>query len=98
MKPIPFIVAVIFSIAPLILVVNLIFMGQKNTALAAQVQSQQQEISKGSTMQQIGVSLLKEIAAASIKDEKLKEVLAKSGYQVNVNASPSPAAAPAGMP
>jgi hypothetical protein len=45
--------------------------------------------------QQIGVNLLKEIAAASVKDDKLKDVLAKSGYTVTVNASPTPSASPA---
>ena len=44
--------------------------------------------------QQIGVNLLKEIAAASIKDDALKDVLSKNGYSVQVNASPSPSPTP----
>jgi predicted Holliday junction resolvase-like endonuclease len=93
MKPPQFIVTVIMSLVSLILVINLIFMGQKNQSLQTQLQTQQEEINKGSMSQQIGVNLLKEIAQASVKDEKLKDVLTKSGYTVTVNASPSPGAA-----
>jgi predicted Holliday junction resolvase-like endonuclease len=94
MKPPQFIVAVILSFLPLVLVVNIIIMGQKNQNLQAQAQAQQEQINKGSMTQQIGVNLLKEIAAASVKDAALKDVLAKSGYSVTVNASPSPSPAP----
>jgi predicted Holliday junction resolvase-like endonuclease len=97
MKPPLFIVAVILSLVPLILVINLIFIGQKNQNLQAQLQAQQEEINKGSMTQQIGVNILKEIAAASVKDEKLKEVLNKNGYSVTVN-SPSPSPSPAATP
>ena len=92
MKPPQFIVAVILSVIPLILVINLIVMGQKNQTLQAQMQAQQEQINKGSMIQQIGVNILKEIAAASVKDDKLKDVLTKNGYSVTVNASPTPAA------
>jgi len=96
MKPPLFIATVILSIIPLILVINLIFMGQKNQSLQTQAQGQQEEINKGSMIQQVGVNILKEVAAASVKDDKLKDVLTKSGYQVSVNpsatSSPSPAA------
>jgi predicted Holliday junction resolvase-like endonuclease len=95
MKPPQFIVAVILSFLPLILVTMIIIMGQKNQSLQAQLQAQQEQINKGNMTQQIGVNLLKEIAAASVKDEALKDVLAKSGYSVTVNASPSPSASPA---
>jgi predicted Holliday junction resolvase-like endonuclease len=90
MKPPQFIVAVILSFLPLILVINIIVMGQKNQTLQAQAQAQQEQINKGNMTQQVGVNLLKEIAAASVKDDALKEVLTKSGYSVTVNASPTP--------
>lgn len=99
MKPPQFIVTIILSLVPLILVVNLIFMGQKNQGLQAQLQTQQEDINKGSMSQQIGVNLLKEIASASVKDDKLKDVLTKSGYSVTVNATASPApSSPAANP
>ncbi len=97
MKPPQFFAAVLLAVLPLILVISLMFMGKSNQALQTQLQKQQENINKGSMSQQIGVNLLKEIAAASVKDDKLKDVLAKSGYSVTVNASPSasPAASPA---
>jgi predicted Holliday junction resolvase-like endonuclease len=98
MKPPQFIVTVVLSLLPLILVVNLIIMGQKNQTLQAQLQAQQEEINKGSATQQVGVNLLKEIAAASVKDEALKDVLTKSGYSVTVNASATPSPSPATTP
>jgi hypothetical protein len=98
MKPPQFIAAVILSLIPLILVINLIFMGQKNTSLQNQLQAQQEIINKGSMSQQIGVNMLKEIAAASIKDPALKDVLTKSGYSVQVNSSPTPASSPDASP
>jgi predicted Holliday junction resolvase-like endonuclease len=90
-------VAVILSLIPLILTINLIFMGQKNQSLQAQLQAQQEQINTGSRIQQVGMSVLKDIAAASVKDDKLKDVLAKNGYSVTVN-SPSPSPEPATSP
>jgi hypothetical protein len=94
MKPPQFIAAVILSLIPLILTINLIFMGQKNQSLEAQLQTQQEQINTGSRIQQVGMNVLKDIAAASVKDDKLKEVLQKNGYSVTVN-SPSPSPSPA---
>jgi predicted Holliday junction resolvase-like endonuclease len=94
MKPPLFITAVILSLIPLILVINLIFMGQKNQTLQTQAQMQQEAINKGSMIQQVGVNILKEVAAGSVKDDKLKEVLNKSGYSLTPT-NPSPAAASA---
>jgi len=96
MKPPQFIVTVILSLLSLILVVNLIFMGQRNQTLQSQLQQQQVQITNGAQSQQIANNLLQEIARASLKDDKLKDVLAKSG--VVVNASPSPSSAPAATP
>lgn len=97
MKLPQFIVAVILSAMPLILVIILIFMGHTNQGLEAQVQAQQEEINKGAASRQIGVNLLKEIAQASVKDAKLKDVLTRSGYTVTINASPSPSPSPASL-
>jgi hypothetical protein len=102
MKPPQFIASIILAIIPLVMVISLIFMGQKNQSLQNTLQGQQEDINKGSMSQQIGVSLLKEIAQASVKDDALKDVLSKSGYTVSVNpvASPSPSssASPAASP
>ncbi|HEX4084666.1 MAG TPA: hypothetical protein VHY22_07145 [Chthoniobacteraceae bacterium] len=107
MKPPQFITTVILSLVALILVIILIFMGQanetqgqKNQDLQAQLQKQQELINKGSMSQQIGVNMLKDIASASVKDPKLKDLLSRNGYTVTVNptSSPSPASTPASSP
>ena len=84
------IVAVVLASVTLVQVINIISLGDKNQSLQAQLQTQQEQINKGNMTQQIGVNLLKEIAAASVKDDALKDVLSKSGYSVTVNASPTP--------
>lgn len=98
MKPPLFIVAVVLSLVPLVLVINLIFMGQKNQTLQTQLQAQQEEINKGTMAQQIGSNLLKDVAQASLKDDKLKDVLSKNGITVKKNESPAPAPQAAASP
>jgi len=98
MKPPQFIVAVILSLIPIVLVINLIFIGQKTQSLQATLQAQQEDINKGSMSQQIGVNLLKAIAQESVNDSALKDVLAKSGYTVTVNPTASPSPSPSATP
>lgn len=63
-------------------------------------QGLQQDINKGMQMQQAYTNIIKEIAAAAydqtgkVKDEKLKELLAKNGWSLTPNAAPAPAATP----
>ncbi|MEA3207308.1 MAG: hypothetical protein QOE70_365 [Chthoniobacter sp.] len=50
-----------------------------------QVQAQQEQINAGNTIsQQVGPALLREMGVASIKNEKMKKVLAKHGYNVEL--------------
>jgi hypothetical protein len=61
-------------------------------------QAQQQEIEAGNQIsQQIGPNLLRDMAAASVKNEKMKALLAKHGYNVQVNKD-APKDAPAPKP
>jgi len=96
MKPPQFIVTVTLSVIPLFLVIYLIVKGPQNQNLQMQVQAQQQEINSGSMAQQIGTSLLKDIGQASLKDEKLKDVLSENGFTIkNSAASPTPSSSSA---
>ena len=62
------------------------------------LQAQQQEIEAGNQIsQQIGPNLLRDMAAASVKNEKMKALLAKHGYNVQVNKD-APKDAPAPKP
>jgi hypothetical protein len=55
----------------------------------AELQKQQEQINTGNTItSDVGPKLLQDMAAVSIKDEKMKQLLAKHGYTV---ATPTPA-------
>lgn len=54
------------------------------------LQGQQQEIEAGNQIsQQIGPNLLRDMAASSVKNEKMKALLAKHGYNVQVKDTPA---------
>jgi hypothetical protein len=105
---IPFYVSVAASCVCLVLSIVLFTFGGINQGLQIEVQKQQQalqvqqgQINKGNEIsQQIGPSLLRDMATVSVKDEKMKELLAKHGYTVNYKApaSPAPGASPAPAP
>jgi len=57
------------------------------------LQAQQEEINSGNQIsQQIGPNLLRDMAASSVKNEKMKALLAKHGYNVQVKDTPAPKA------
>ena len=90
MKPPQFIAATVLSVIVLILSIVLVVTGNTNSKLQTQLQAQQEDINKGSMSQQVGVNILKAIAQGSVKDDKLKEVLTKSGYTVNTGSNAAP--------
>ena len=67
-----------------------------------QYQVQQGQISEGNAIsQQVGPALLRDMAALSVKNEKMKTLLAKHGYNVEVKAeegTSTPAATPKPAP
>jgi hypothetical protein len=96
------------SALALVLSIVLFIVGGTNQTLQADVQAQQtvlqqqqEEINRGNSIsQQVGPALLRDMAVASTKNEKMKALLAANGYQVNVatpapGSSPAPGAAPA---
>ena len=109
---IPYYISVAATGLSLVLSVVLFIFGGMDQGLQAEIQKQQQEvqkqqeqINKGNAISNdIGPKLLREMAVVSIKDEKMKELLAKHGYTVATPsptpASPAPAgaAAPASVP
>ncbi len=92
----------------LVLSIILLIQGNINQGLQndiqvqqAEYQKQQDEINRGNVIsQQVGPALLRDMAVASTKNEKMKALLASNGYTVNLatpapGASPAPGAAPA---
>ncbi len=78
----------------LILSISLIISGESNRSLQAGLQAQQSEINKGSMSQQVATNLLRDIAGAATKDDKLKELLTRNGFTLTENPTASPSPSP----
>jgi hypothetical protein len=97
---IPFYLSVAASGVSLILSIVLFTFGGINQGLQVEIQKQQQELQKqqdqintgNAISQKVGPELLRDMAISSIKDEKMKTLLAKHGYNV---ATPTPSGSPA---
>lgn len=87
MKPTQFYVGTALGAAALVLSIAAVAMGQSNQRLQLEAQKQQVEINKGNMSQQIGTNILRDMAQSAVKNEKMKEVLAKNGFNVQVTPS-----------
>ena len=101
---ISFYISVAASGLSLLLSIIIFAVGNSNQRLQAEVQkqqlelqTQQEQINTGNQIsQQVGPNLLRDMAVASLKNDKMKALLGKHGYNVQ-QATPAPgAAAPGG--
>ena len=93
MKRWQFVLLMTIGVACLCLSLVTVVFAHQNRKLQEVVQAQQAIINKGSLSQQIGVNLLREMAAMAPSDEKMRELLEASGYNSSVTpaaASPAP--------
>lgn len=98
-----FYTSVAASALSLVLAIILFAVGLSNQSLQAQVQKQQdelrrqqEEINKGAQIaQQVGPALLQDMAKSALKNDKMRELLKKNGYEIKLPASPAPGAAAA---
>ena len=92
MKSLHFYITLALGAICLVLSITTIVLGRSNNSLQLQQQQQQAEINRGNMSVQIGQNILRDMAEISLKNEKIKQVLANSGYTVNIapKASPSP--------
>jgi signal transduction histidine kinase len=81
--------------ACLVLSIFFVALGQSNQRLLLDAQQQQNEINRGNMSQQIGTNMLKDLAQISLKNEKVKALLAKNGYNVQVQPTSGPQQTPA---
>ena len=65
---------------------------QRQNEIQVELQKRQAEVQKGAVSDRVGGAILQDMAAASVKNTKIKDVLAKNGYNVQV-ASPTPSPA-----
>jgi len=99
MKAPQFYITVLFSAICLVLSVMAISSGQSSQDLQGKLQLQQMEIQRGMANKQVGQKLVNDMAQASLKNEKIKQVLARNGYSVNAaSPSPSPSATGSSVP
>ena len=94
MKRWEFLTSLVLGILCLGLSIGAIATGRANQRLQVELQAQQAEINKGAVSQQVGTNLVRDIAVAATANERLRELLARNGFTLTVNASPSPAPTP----
>ena len=96
MKRWQFVILIIFSVLCLAVSVATVVSSKLNQDLQTQLQRQQVEISRGNQSQQIGNNLVRDIASGATKNAKLRDLLARNGF--NMPENPSPAPGPASSP
>jgi len=97
---IPFYISVAASGLSLILSIVLFIFGGINQGLQVEFQTKQQELQQqqnkintaNTLSQKVGPEVLRDMAISSVKNDKMKELLAKHGYKL---ATPTPGASPA---
>ncbi len=81
--------SVVLGVLALFLTLTLVGIGvsnqymQKN--LQEQAQKEQPSINQGQLSQQLGTAIIKDMAASSVNNQRMKDLLAKHGITVNVN-------------
>ena len=94
MKSLHFYITLALGALCLALSITSIVLGRSNNSLQLQQQQQQAEINRGNMSAQIGQNILRDMAEVSLKNEKIKQVLSRNGYSVNVAPSATPSATP----
>jgi len=68
----------------LLLAITLIGLGLFNQSKQKELGQQQQSFNEGRMSDQIGGALLRDLAGASVNDDKIRNLLSKYGYKVEV--------------
>ena len=100
-----FFTSVAASALSLVLSIILFAVGLSNQSLQVQVQKQQDEVRKqqaeiekgGEIAQKVGPALLQDMAKSAVKNDKMRELLKKNGYDIKLPAA-TPAPGAAGTP
>ena len=90
MKPFQFYTTLALGALCLVLSITAIILGKTNNNLQQQQQAQQEEINRGNMSMQVGQNMLRDMAEISLKNDKIKQVLAQNGYTVNPAPTPAP--------
>ena len=99
MKAPQFYITVVLSAICLVLSIVAMHLGQTSQDLQTKVQAQQLEVNRGLAARQTLQKLVNDMAPVSLKNEKIKQVLARNGLTVSTpTPSPSPAGAAVASP
>ena len=90
MKSLQYYITLALGVICLALSITTIVLGRSNNSLQLQQQQQQAEINRGQASMQVGQNILRDLAELSLKNEKIKQVLANNGYTVNIAPTPTP--------
>ena len=91
MKALQFFITLALGVLCLALSITTITLGKSNNALQLRQQQQQAEINRGNMSIQVGQNILRDMGELSLKNDKIKQVLARNGYTVNVTPTATPA-------
>lgn len=69
----------------ILLVIALFTLSQANQGITRGIQTQQSIINQGRVGEQVGQAVLRDMAALSIQNEKIKQLLANNGFNVTQN-------------
>jgi hypothetical protein len=92
-----FCVSILLSLVALVFAALLIVSNQNNRRLEKILNTQQVIINEGQLSQQIGSAVVQDLAVVSVRNPKIKQLLADNGFTVTQKEQP-PATPPAGTP
>ena len=74
----------------ILLVIALFTLNQANQGITRGIQAQQNVINQGRVGEQVGQAVLRDMAALSVQNQKIKQLLANNGFNVTRNPAPQP--------
>lgn len=83
MTRVQYLISLVAGIACLTFSLLLLFAGQSAIKTQTRLALQQEEISRGSISQQVGVNLLRDMGQVALVNERVRQLLAANGYTIN---------------
>ncbi|MEM1158826.1 MAG: hypothetical protein AAF649_12155 [Verrucomicrobiota bacterium] len=72
----------------ILLVIALFTLNKANQGITRSIQAQQNVINQGRVGEQVGQAVVRDMAALSVQNEKIKTLLANNGFNVTRNPAP----------
>jgi hypothetical protein len=85
MKQWQFIVSLSLGTLSLVAALLIIMIGSSNRGLQQKLMAQQQQINLGSSTQQVGVNILRDMGSVAVQNEAMRAVLKKNGFDLQIN-------------